>query len=57
MAEVLDYLFDFPVTSGAVDVLEGRQCASGDALGRPNHPLEGLAVADCAVAVPGDDIA
>ena len=27
--EVLD---DLPVTSGAVDVLEGRQCAPGDAL-------------------------
>jgi hypothetical protein len=31
--EVLDDLFGIPVTPGAVDVLGGRQCAPGDALG------------------------
>jgi hypothetical protein len=35
----LDDLFGLPVTSGAVDILEGRQCAPGDALGRPHHTL------------------
>jgi hypothetical protein len=35
VVDVLDDLFDLPVTLGAVDVLEGRQCAFGDALGRP----------------------
>ena len=35
---VLDYLFGLSVT--AVGVLEGRQCAPGDALGRSHHPLE-----------------
>ena len=29
----------------------------GNALGRPHHPLESLAVADGAVAVPGSDSA
>jgi hypothetical protein len=33
-------------------VLEGRQCAPGDALGRPHYPLESPAVAGSAVAVP-----
>ena len=42
---VLDYLFGLPVTSGAVGVLEGRQCAPGDA------------VKGGAVAVPGGDTA
>ena len=54
---VLDDLFGLPVTSGAVGVLEGRQCAPGDALGRPHHPLESPAVAGGAVAVPGGDTA
>jgi hypothetical protein len=30
--DVLDDLFGLLVTSGAVDVLEGRQCAPGDVL-------------------------
>ena len=34
---VLDDLLSLPVTPGAVDVLEGRQCAPGDAFGRPHH--------------------
>ena len=34
VAEVLDDLLGLPMTPGAVDVLEGRQCAPGDALGR-----------------------
>ena len=37
------------MTPGAVDVLEGRQGAPGDVLGRPHQPLESPAVA---VAVP-----
>ena len=51
VVDVLDDLFVLPVTSGAVGVLEGRQCAPGDALGRPHHPLESHAVAGGAVAV------
>jgi hypothetical protein len=38
-----------PVTPGAEDVLEGRQRAPDDALGRPHHPLESPAVVDSAV--------
>ena len=52
---VLDDLFGLPGTSGVVDVLEGRQCAPSDALGRPQHPLENPAFAGDAVAVPGCD--
>ena len=55
MIDVLDDLFGLPVTLGAVCVLEGRQCAPGDAFGRPHRPLESLAVAGGAVAVPGQD--
>ena len=51
MAEVLDDLL------GAVDLLEGRQCAPGDVLGRPHYPLESPAVVDGAVAVPGANTA
>ena len=40
MVDVVDVPFGFPVTSSAVGVLEGRQCAPGDALGRSHHPLE-----------------
>ena len=57
VAEVLDDLLGLPVTSGAVDSLEGRQCAPGDTLGRPHHPLESPAVVNGAVAVPGGDTA
>ena len=57
MAEVLDDLLDLSVTPGAVDVLEGRQCAPGDALGRPHHPLVSPAVLGGAVARPGGDTA
>ena len=49
MAQVVDVL---PVTSGAVGVLEGRQCAPCDALGRPHHPLESPAVVGSAVSIP-----
>ena len=57
MARVVDvlYLFSLPMTSGAVGVLEGRQYAPGDALGRPHYPLESPAVVGGAVAVPGGD--
>ena len=57
MAQVLDDLFGLPVTSGAVGVLEGRQCTTGDALGRPHHPLESPAVAGGAVATQSDAVA
>ena len=50
---VLEYFFGLPVTSGAVGVLEGRQCAPGDALGRPHHTLESPAVEGGAFAIPG----
>ena len=40
---------------GAVDVVEGRQCAPSDALGGLHNPLESPAVAGGAVAVPGGD--
>ena len=50
-------IFGLPVTTGAVDVVEGRQCAPGDALGRSYHPLESPAIAGGAVAVPGGDAA
>ena len=33
VAEVFDYLLGLPVTLGAVDVLEGTQCAPSDVLG------------------------
>ena len=56
MVDVLDYLVGLPVTSGAVGVLEGRQCAPGDVLGRPHHLLESPAVVGGAVAVQGGDI-
>ena len=49
--------FGLHVTSGAVGVLEERQCAPGDALGRPHHTLESPTVAGAAVALPGGDTA
>jgi hypothetical protein len=49
--------FGLLVTAGAVDVLEGRQCAPGDSLGWPHQPLESPAVTDCAVAVPDGNTA
>ena len=57
VVHVLDDLFGHPVTSGAVGVLEGRQCAAGYVLGRPHHPLESPAVVGGAVAIPGGDTA
>ena len=57
VVDVLNDIFGLPVTSGAVGVLEGRQCAPDDALGRPHIPLESPAVAGGAVAVPGGDTA
>ena len=51
MVDVLDYLFGLPVTLGVVGVLEARQCAPGDTLGRPHHPLESPAVASSALPV------
>jgi hypothetical protein len=50
VVDVFDDLFGLAVTC-AVGVLEGRQCALGDTLGRPHHPLENPAVAGSAVAV------
>ena len=52
VVHVLHDLFGLPVTLGAVGVLEGGQCAPGDALSRPHHPLESLAVAGGAIAIP-----
>ena len=57
MVDVLHDIFGLPVTSGAVDVLEGGQCAPGDALGRPYHPLERPLHPSGAVAVLGGDTA
>ena len=57
VAKVLNDLIGLPVTPGAVGVLDGGQCAPGDALARPHHPLESPAVADGAVAIPGGDTA
>ena len=57
VVDVLDDLFGLPVTSAAVVVLEGRQCAPSDMLGRPHHHLERPAVAGGAVAIPGGDTA
>ena len=57
VAEVLDDLLGLPVTPVAVDVLEGRQCACGDVLGCPHHPLESPAVEDSAVVIAEGDTA
>ena len=57
VVNVLDNLFGLPGTSGAVGVLEGRQCAPGDALGRLQHPLESPVVVGAAVTIPGGDTA
>jgi hypothetical protein len=57
VVDVFDYLFGLPVTSGAVGVLEGRECTPGDVLGKMHHPLESPAVAGCAVTEPGADTA
>ena len=57
MVDVLDDIFGLPVTSGGAGILEGRQCARGDALGRLHHPLESSAVEGGAVAIPSGDIA
>jgi hypothetical protein len=53
----LFFLFDLPVTLGAVGVLEGRKFAPSDALCRPHHPLESPAVVGGAVVVQGGDTA
>ena len=37
---VLDDLFGLPVTLGGVGVLDGREFAPGDALGRPHQPQD-----------------
>jgi hypothetical protein len=50
LAEDLDDLLVLPLTPGAVEVMEGRQCTPGDALGRMHHPLERPVV-----AIPGSD--
>ena len=48
----------FTLTSGAVDVLEGRQRDPGNALDCPHFPLESHdAVEGRAVALPGGDAA
>jgi hypothetical protein len=54
---VLDDLFGLPVTSGAVGVLESREFAPGNALGRSYQPLESPVVAGGVVAIPGGDTA
>ena len=38
VVEVLDDLLGLPVTPGAVGILEDRQCAPGDALGKTAPP-------------------
>jgi hypothetical protein len=48
VAKVLNDCFGLPVTSGAVDVLEGRQ---------RYHPLESPEFAGGAVTIPGGDAA
>jgi hypothetical protein len=54
---VLD-LFGLPVTLGPVGVLDGRTFAPEvDALCRPHHTLESLAVVGGAIAIPGGDAA
>jgi hypothetical protein len=45
VAEVLDDFLGLLATTGAVDVLEGRQCTPGDRLSRPRYCLESPAVA------------
>jgi hypothetical protein len=57
LVDVLDNLFGLPVTSSAVGVLECRQYAPGDALGRPHHPLESPVVVGGAVAISCGDTA
>jgi hypothetical protein len=57
VVDVLGYLFGLPMAPGAVGVQEGRKFATGNALGRPHHPLESFAVVGGAVAVPGGDTA
>ena len=57
VVDILDDLFGLPVTLGAVGVLEDRQFAPGDTLGRPYHPMESPAVAGGAVSIPGGDTA
>ena len=52
-----DHFGDLSVTTGAVGVLEGKQCAPGDALGRLQHPLDSSVVVGGAVAVTGSDTA
>ena len=44
MVDVLNDPFGLPVTLDAVGVLEGKQFAPGDVLGRPHHRLESPAV-------------
>ena len=53
----LDDLFDLPLTSGAVGVLESREFAPSEALCRPHHTLESPMVVSGAVSVPGGDTA
>jgi hypothetical protein len=57
VVDVLDDLFGLPVKLGAVGVLQGRQCALGDALGRPYHPLDSPVVAGGAIVVSDGDTA
>jgi hypothetical protein len=57
VAEVLDDLLGLSVTPGTVDVPEGMQCASGDALGGLHHPVESPVLAGGAIALPRSNIA
>ena len=57
VVHVLDDLFGLSMTLGAVGVLEGRQCAPGDALCRLHHPLESPIVAGGAGTIPGSESA
>ena len=40
-----------------LDVLDGRECDTDDALGDFRHPLQCLPVEHCAVPIPGCDTA
>jgi hypothetical protein len=46
VAEFLNDLLGLPVIPDVVNVLEARQCASGNVLGLQYHPLDSPAVAD-----------
>ena len=50
---VLDDAAGLPRAQLQVDVLDGWEHGPGDVLGHLHHPLEGLAVIDRAIPIPG----